>query len=233
MSIVDDASLSATLDAVNEALFFGRKLSQSERREAAVWIAGRRGLPGAYAGMFAPTEKDFREGATFFTGESIRTGAGAAHILGEEACRALILLGVKPAPVRDALEEATAGMARRFRAEWSREQKAGRPWLGRYCCSKCSVALWRHLAAGGLERAEYHLHAALKGLKPLRTANGRWQHYPFWYTLLAVSEIELPAALAELRHAAPACERAVRRIAEEDTFAQRRRALAERCLARC
>jgi hypothetical protein len=88
MTIVDKTSLSATLDAVNPALFFERKLSKAEREVAAVWKAGRHSLPGAYAGMFAPTEKDLREGVTSFTGERLRTRAGTAHILGEEARRA-------------------------------------------------------------------------------------------------------------------------------------------------
>jgi hypothetical protein len=92
MGIVKPESLSAALDALNEALFYGRRLTNGEKEEAARWIASRQGLPGSYSGMIAPTERDFRDGAKMFTGEGIKTRAGCAHILGEEACRALILL---------------------------------------------------------------------------------------------------------------------------------------------
>ena len=57
--LIDTASLSETVDAINEAFFDGRKLSAAERGEAAGWIAGRQGLPGAYADTFAgfPSER--------------------------------------------------------------------------------------------------------------------------------------------------------------------------------
>ena len=84
MSVVDTNSLAATLDTVNEALFFGRALSQSDKKKAVVWIAGRQGLRGSYAGMFAPTESDIR-GVKLFTGESTNSMASTAHILGEKA----------------------------------------------------------------------------------------------------------------------------------------------------
>lgn len=48
--LIDTASLSGTLDAVNAAHFEGRTLTAAERRRDARWIAGRQGLPGAYAG---------------------------------------------------------------------------------------------------------------------------------------------------------------------------------------
>ena len=94
MGLVKTSSLAATLDAVNEATFFDRLPAKAQRREAARWIAARQGLRGSYAGMFAPTEKDFTGGIRLFTGERIATGAGVGHILGEEACRALWVLDV-------------------------------------------------------------------------------------------------------------------------------------------
>jgi hypothetical protein len=115
------------------------------------------------------------------------------------------------------------------------ERKVGRAFLGRYCCGKCSVSLWRHLAAGGMSqpmRREW-LAAGMAGLKAGRTGDGRWRSLPFWYALSAVEAIDSPAALAELRYAAPALQRLLKRPAGEDAYARRRRAVAERCLARC
>jgi len=233
MGLVDAGSLAATVDAVSEALFLGRKLTKAQRQEAAAWIAGRQGLPGSYAGMFAPTAADRAGGLRLFTGESVRSGGGAAHVLGEEACRALILLGVPLAGVRDALGRATEGMLERLRKAELRERNCGRPWLGQYCCGACSVGLWRHLAVGGLEDGERHLAAGMKALEAHRLGNGRWRRYPFHYTLLVLSEIDARGALAEMRHAAPVLERALRRPPRDDPHDARRRAVAERVLARC
>jgi hypothetical protein len=226
MKIVDPSSLSATLDAVNDAFFHGRALSKSERERAAQWIARRQGRPGSYADMFAPTDRDFAEGTTLFTGETIRTRAGMAHILGEEACRALILLNVSTSTVRQALDRASLGMMSRLR-------KARELVTGTYCCGKCTCALWRHLAVGGLENAERRLAAGMKTLKFRRDGRGKWKVFPFHYTLLALSEIDLPSAIKEMRYAAPVCEQLLNRRARDDKYDRRRRVLAERILAKC
>ena len=76
----------------------------------AIWLAGRQGLSGSYAGMFAPTSTDYAEGIRLFTGERIASGAATGHILGEEACRALLLLDVDIEKVRLALGRATRSM---------------------------------------------------------------------------------------------------------------------------
>ena len=233
MSLVDTRSLAATVDAVHESLFFGRKLTKAQRKTAATWIAGRQGLPGSYASMFAPTERDRETGVRLFTGKSIGGGGGAAHILGEEACRALILLDVPLRSVRDALGRASEGMLERLRKAEQRERNCGRPWRGEYCCGTCSVGLWRHLAVGGLEDAERHLAAGMRSLKAHRLGNGRWRRFLFHYTLLVLSEIDARGALGEMRYAAPVLERALRRPPRDDPYDARRRAVAERVLARC
>jgi len=232
MSLVRPDSLAGTLDAVDEALFFGRQLSEADRREAAAWIAARQGLPGSYHGLFAPTERDRSQGIRLFTGETVTTHAGKAHVLGEEACRALLLLDVDTEEVGRALGRATEGMLERLRAAEEREKHVGRPWLGQYCCGKCTVALWRHLAAGGLERAEHHLAAGVEALRLSRDGEGRWRRFPFHYTLLVLSEMDVSLAADELRYAAPAVQRLANRPPSSDPFATRRHALAERVLAK-
>ncbi len=224
MSIVNPNSLAETLDAINEALFFGIPLSLCQKEEIALWIANRQGLPGSYAGMFAPTEYDFRKGARLFTGEQIKSRGGSGHILGEEACRALICLNVPLAKVQEALHRASQGMMSRL----------GPPVPpGTYCCGTCSDAFWRHLAAGGLEDAEVRLSYGLKTLQSRRNGQGRWRAFPFHYTLLVLSEIDLPGAAEEMRYAAPVLERYLKRSPIDNETSRRRRLLAERVLAKC
>ncbi len=245
MSVLHPQSLGETVNAISEAFLFGRKLPLAERRDAARWIAQHQGLPGAYAGMFAPDAgDDVRRGIPLFTGERATT-AGARHILGQEACRALRLLKVRDRRVQAALDAATESAHRFVGPVGPRQPQPGRiDWLapyagGTYCCGRCSVALWRHVLAGGFDRTEERLAMGLRCLKACResgstTANFRaWRVFPMWYTLCALVEIELPAAVSELRHVAPQLERVVKSQPRDGCYAQRRHELATRAMAKC
>jgi hypothetical protein len=72
----------------------------------------------------------------------------------------------------------------------------------------------------------------VRELKLLRTGDGRWRRFPFYYTVLALHEMNVKPALDELRYAAPVLERSLKR-ASGDKYAARRRTLAERVLAKC
>jgi hypothetical protein len=220
--------LAATSDAVEEAFFLGRPLAAAQRQQVARWIAARQGLPGSYAGMFAPGSRDWN-GITVFTGEAIATRAGVSHILGEEACRVLIRLGSTQASARNGLALATQGMLNRLQPSGD----SSRSLCGMYCCGICSVAMWRHLMVGGLSESERRLVAGMKELKAHRDGRGRWRRFPFWYTLLALSELDLPGARTEMRYAAPDCERYLRRARRNGRYTQRRRLVAERILGKC
>jgi hypothetical protein len=93
--------------------------------------------------------------------------------------------------------------------------------------------LWRHLAAGGLDNQEMRLIEGLKTLKSYRKQDGKWRRFPFYYTLLALSEIDSPLAVDEMRYTAEICERYVKRPSGDDVYAKRRRTLSERVLERC
>src|SRR5262249_44320331 len=100
---------------------------------------------------------------------------------------------------------------------------------GVFCCGKCTVGLWRHLAVGGLDRQEERLMKGIQSLRSRRDGEGGWRTFPFWYTVLLLSEVDLPGAKAEIRYAAAELERvAVRSSATR--FAGRRRAIAMRAL---
>jgi hypothetical protein len=225
--LVDPGSLGATLDAINEALFFAKPVSQQDKTAAAGWIAARQGLPGAYAGMFAPLPQDLRTGVTLFTGERVTSQAGTKHLLGEEACRAMRLLAPLSANAAQALARADAAMNQRLRANEDLNR-------GRYCCGTCSVAVWRNMQAGGLRPSEQFLATGLAHLNSRRDGRGRWRSYPYYYALLCLSELPQPLVLAELHYAAPGCERLVkRRLRAGNVYAGRRFEVAQQVLSRC
>lgn len=226
MKLVNINSLAETIDSINEAFFYKKTLLKSQREEAAKWIAGRRGKPGSYASMFAPTDRDFKKGIKVFTGEPVRSNAATGHILGEEACRALILLNVSDKEVKDPLNRANNGMLKRLR-EYETKQKVH----GMYCCGICSASYWRNIVVGGLDKNEQRLATGMKKLKSYRLGDGQWSRFPFFYTLLALSEIKLKPALDEMRYAAPVLDRYLKRATSSSKYTQRRRDLAERILA--
>jgi hypothetical protein len=225
--VIHEASLSQTLDAVNELAFDERSASLVQRKAIARWIVSRQGLPGAYADTFAGFPGEVQRGIQVFTGERI-TSASARHILGEESSRALRLLNVRSASVHAALERANAGLMKCL-ARAARDPRHTNP--GKYCCGKCSVGLWRNLLSGGLDRQEERLRKGVGGLlREHRAGEAKWRVFPFWYTVLALVEIELPEARRELGYAAPALERTAMREMPSDLHGKRRHALARRAL---
>jgi hypothetical protein len=125
MNLIVQRSLAETLDRVSEMLFFERRIPKAEAQRVARWLAGRQGLPDSYAGMFAPTPRDFRVGIRLFTGERISSGAATGHILGEEACRAVILLDAGVPEVSAALARANRSMDARLTASESHQGRRG------------------------------------------------------------------------------------------------------------
>src|SRR5262245_31496557 len=144
--LIRAGSLSETVDAVNEAFAAGVRVSARDRTSVARWIASRQGLPGAYAHTFAGFNGERQHGIRLFTGERVNS-ASARHILGEEACRVLHQLEVRDKVVRQSLERATEGLLQCL-ARAAADPRHTNP--GVFCCGKCTVGLWRHLAAGGL-----------------------------------------------------------------------------------
>jgi hypothetical protein len=226
--LINRTSLSQTIDAINAAHFDGRVLTATERSQLARWIAARQGLPGAYAGTFAGFPAERSKGIVLFTGERI-TSASARHILGEETSRALRLLEVRDRSVTRALEAADDGLMQCL-ARAANDPRNLNPGL--YCCGKCSVGLWRNLLAGGLSRREERLQRGALHLRTVRDGEHGWRKFPFWYTVLALSELDTNEAKAELKYAAPALERAAARSKTPAGYARRRQELAARALSR-
>jgi hypothetical protein len=226
-SMVVPDSLGETLDGICAADFAGLTLAPDVRRKTANWIAARCGTERSYAGMPAPTPGDFRHGIQVFTGERIESGAGVAHILGEEACRAVRRLDVKGTTVTRSLRAARESISRRVLAPSVKPP-------GFFCCGICTVALWRNLTAGDFPEGDRLAATGLAALKAHRDGKGRWRRFPYHYTLLALLELfayEPAAVKAELMYTRSSCERSMKATRGEDVYALRRREVMERVLA--
>jgi len=217
-----EESLAKTLDRVNESMFFDIPIPNQEQEKVTQWIIARLGQKGSYGGLFAPTEIDFADKVQLFMGEFLTTGASKAHILGEESMRVLKKMHIKSKEVQNALESAKNCMETILRREKS----------GMFCCGTCSVAYWRSLNSGCLDYSEERLSNGLKILKSLRDGKGRWRRFPFYYTLLALSEIDLPEVKEEFQYASQSMERTLNKTSKVDPFGSRRKRLVEGILSK-
>lgn len=234
-----DDSLALTVDAINDAFFFGRAIPAAQKREAALWLASRAGVERSYGGLPAPTDNDYASGVKVFTGEPVKSKAALGHILGEEAMQALAALRISNKRVNDALGKS----AGEFGAVVTNYDGKFGPY-GMYCCGICSAAFWRNLssgamddALGGASKVDHRVVAGIKLLNAHRREGGKWRRFPLWYTLYALTSLDperLPksvrAAKSELLYAAPACERVLKSRAPAVGYAQRRCGVAERVL---
>jgi hypothetical protein len=207
MAHLNPESLAATVDAVNESLFFGRPIPVDEASMVVDWLGARLGAAGSYRGLPALTPIDFAIGLSTFTGERLRTRASTAHVMGEEACTVMLRLGGDCA--RDRLDR-IGGFLTEIRHT-----------NGHYCCGTCSVSLWRHLIARGDHDS---VRAGLSRLREHRK-DGGWSAYPFHYTVFALTEVQSDEAKEELAYAAPRIRRALARVQTP-----RRRAVMERAV---
>lgn len=231
MAHEDTMKLSEAIDRVNAAHFWNDELSATERKQLARTISDAHAKPGAYANTFALAPSDASAGVLLFTGERA-VSASAKHISGEEACRALRLLNVADKSIRQNLHDATSSLSKCLdRAEADKEHRMGGS-AGLFCCGRCSVAVWRHILAGGFDRHEERLRAGVSHLKQLRDGKGKWQYFPFWYTLSALVEMDAPEAIAEIDYAKSTLRRAASKTKSKDEFDRRRSEIARRALAK-
>jgi hypothetical protein len=197
-TLLDTKSLAITIDNVSEVLLSGKKIGDKEKSDISNFIVSRHGKPGSYANMFAPMEYDLKNDLVLFTGEKIKTNAGICHMLGEESSRILRKLNVHSKNVEKALSEADEGIIGRINA--GKDDPRYVP--GTYCCKSCTCSLWLNLSAGGLENDTEMLKSGLKWLKKFRDSKGRWQSFPFYYTLYVLTEIDPKYSGDELKYVA-------------------------------
>jgi hypothetical protein len=65
---------------------------------------------------------------------------------------------------------------------------------GTFCCGPATVALWRHMAQGGLGTYAQNLERGLHVLLAHRVDGKGWRRFPFFYTLSLLAEVDLPGA---------------------------------------
>lgn len=201
-------SLQETLWRLEEVHQGFRSKSAADVQEALQWVLSRQGLHGSYFNLFMPTNQDLSQGVRLLTGERMLSNAGTRHVLGEEALRTVIVWKLRSS---SAVKQALKG----FNDLLEEGAKSGS-----WCCYACTIAFLRTLAVVKPDRWDGILEKGLIRIKKARTADGRWHGFPFYYTLLTLSEMDTHAAQAELKHASKIAERLLKRYRGDDRISR-------------
>jgi hypothetical protein len=218
MTILDPNSLVHTLDNVNEKFLLGEVISAEEGLEVSRWIASLQGGKGSYRDMFAPTPQDFEKGIRVFTGEKL-VCASARHIMGQEAARAVWLLGRDDASIREAYDKATHWM--HTLPEFYQ--------TGLFCCGRCSLSFWRHFSVAGFKNKDSLVSQGIQKMQDYRLGNGKWRIFPFYYAIYTLAGLELDRAFEELKYARTAMERYIHK-SYSDPMGQRKTIIIKKAL---
>lgn len=216
-SLLNKTSLAQTLDNVNEAIFYGEVISKKEANELVKWISSREATEFSYAGSFGVTAKDMKGKVYTFTGEPLTSPASMRHIMAEEASRVLLQLSKLTGKKVPALKSANERLLKNIKYSETVGKRAGT-----YCCGACSVGLWRHVNAGGFTSIAKKIPHGVSGLRSFRDGKGSWGRFPFYYTLLALSEMKSPEAKSEIKYAMPVIQSRLNRMKKSGKYAQRR-----------
>lgn len=216
--------LASAVDCANEIIFYQKSTTPQEKKRLVNCFLSHQRRIGAHAGLFAPSDEDLAAGIRLFTGERLHTHLGPRNVLSAETVRACLLLGLQASPINGNLKQA-------------RLKLSGSCFAAQYCvlgeCAHSAVGFMRLLASDSDHDAMQRLSHHIKVLSSLRNGKGGWKRFPYYYTLLALSEINLTAAVEELRYAVPMFEKSIKRQSLlEPKFIRRRQQLLKNVLAK-
>lgn len=206
-------SMVETVNAVNQALLLGQVIPAVEALQISRFIASRQGMPGSYGGLFGPADGEALTGYRLFTGDpEMITNASARHILGEEALRILRVLNVPDAEVKTAIEKAQTSFEKVLALSQAKSNETGT-----FCCGKCTTAYWRALSTGWLPGAEERFTRGMRVLRNTRRQGG-WHRMPFFYTVLALTEMPPAITKEERAYVRPLAEARLSRLTKASSY---------------
>ena len=232
-------SLAETVAWVNHARFFGETITHQQARAADRLIVSRYGqdIPAALRNAAKPnprwasipesfnlTEKERRQKPGTFTGEPL-ANASLRMVQSREAARALFICGA----VLGRVAPEALSLCESVRMTANSLEQQGSPL---FCCGPCTVSVWRLAGIGAGACDDAALDHLLSALPTHRDDKGAWRRFPFFYTLLALLELDNPRAAAELEYALPECERKRKGLKPGNVIAARRIAVLDRVFSR-
>jgi hypothetical protein len=222
MLIVHPTSLAATLDFATEAFFFNKSIPAAHCEELAMMLINRQNHSGTNSGFFIPFAAERETQSRLFSGEQLYTDFARSHIQLIESTRLLKLLSLNKSVVDHSIQIA--------------DQRMGTMCYSKFCpkgeCKSLTIAYMRYLTTCDLKDSGSLLKSFLSKLVGYRDGKGKWNGFPFYYTLLMLLEVADPLATQELQYAAPICEKQRAQNWPRDPFSNRRQAIVTKALAR-
>ncbi len=214
---VDHYLMFASSEAITEVL--EDTYDESLDSEQTDLLLGRQRIYGIEVGSFVPSDKDYEE-RRLPTGERLHTRLAVKYILSMETARALLLSGNTNPRVIRALDAFDSWVQKQCIADFCVEGE----------CRYSSVAYARYLVSKDAGDSHKRIEVLMNELKEHRDTKGRWNGFPFYYTLLFLLELNTKSAERELEYTLPACERAMKRIKKEDVYSIRKKRILKQAI---
>lgn len=223
MRILQRNSLVVTIDRFNHAHYYGLPWQQ-EAPTLLAWLQSRMGRNPALGHCIAMTPDDWKQPCNLFTGEQPNSRASSQHVMAAEGLRMLRIIEHETGLESSLCQRCKDSLdARMFDDGHS----------GICSDGSCSLAYWRLLNTWHGEQPSDMLINGLSYLQQRRDNLGRWVRFPFFYTVLVLSEVMHDIAETEIRYCLAHC-RHLSRIQgyEDDVHLQRRHDISQRLVGR-
>jgi hypothetical protein len=215
-------SLTRTIDAVSEAIFLGQPIPDDLRVDILALLIYRQIQTGSNSGFFHPLTPESGFPSRLFTGEQLHTQLARRHIQLIEAARLLRLLS------RDDLSAANPIKLAELRMDTMCYSK--------FCatgeCKSISIAYMRYLATCAQNDEPDRLSHFLAHLAAHRDGKGAWRGFPYFYTLLALTEIASSISGDEIQYAVGSFENRLARFHSIEAYTMRRQSILLKTLTR-
>jgi hypothetical protein len=219
---IHPTSLFSTIDAAAEKLFHHESFTNTLRNEIVALILSRQCQTGANAGFFLPFTAESEAKVKLFSGEQLKTSLAQNHVPMVEAVRILKLLAPQGYASTQAIQLTNQRM----------EKMCYSSFCAKGECKALTIAYLRYLSLDGTENSAIRINSHLDSLASHRDGKGKWGGFPFFYTLLMLSEITLPLAVQELQYTSPVCIKLKAQNWPGDPISKRRQEIIGAVLAR-
>jgi hypothetical protein len=195
MNITDEGILYKTITNAAMFLFNGGSYTPSENVILTRWILSHQ---NRYKGfIFYPTQADRENGIRLFSGEKPKTNFLADNAVELETLRILALIQPEAPEVQQVLQKA---YERLFRLCFANGCTQGE-------CAHASIAFMRYLTAYNVNGSSDKFGQTLEILKQKRSGDGKWHDFPFFFTLLWLTDLPYSFAYDELSYSHDHCKR--------------------------
>jgi hypothetical protein len=222
MTMAEPDCQEVTLETLAEVFFYSKPLPASKREQFTALFTSNQIRSGAKSGFFILPNNQNGTRPRLFSGEAITTAFAFRHLQLIESARLLRLLQVNNRPNAESIQLA--------------DQRMNSTCYAGFCskgeCKILTIAYMRYLATNLEKEAESKLASFLQKLSMHRDGKGQWGSFPYFYTLLMLSESLSPLACAELRYTVGHRKKISQQVLSSGSFASRRQAILIHALGR-